>query len=120
MQRIALILLLAVLLLSITACDKKGNPELVAIKLSLTNLRSVYEAEIASGGDAENLTVDEALEKAQIGDVMQTHWDFEVLGNPPKRYMATSTDTNKIGEGKKIWYDTEDKSFHGYFLDEEE
>jgi hypothetical protein len=33
--------------------------------------------------------------------------------------MATSTSTNQLGEGKKIWYDSNDEVFHGYSVDEE-
>jgi hypothetical protein len=119
MSRFAIILLAVVILFTVAACSEKGDPVVASIKDDLMKLKTTYDTEVKAKGTSDGLTLSEALEKAGIGDVTQLHWDFEVLGNPPKRFMATSTSTNQLGEGKKIWYDSNDEVFHGYSVDEE-
>jgi len=54
-----------------------------------------------------------------LGESTVKHWKFEVIGqNPPKKFIATSTEDFAGGEGKQVWYDVTEAKFHGYGLDE--
>ncbi|MDP8232342.1 MAG: hypothetical protein P9L91_06705 [Candidatus Zophobacter franzmannii] len=120
MPRLTLLVLILVLLTAFTACSKKSDPVVDGVKSSILALHKVYDAEIEKNGDASELTVADALDEAKVGFVMQSYWDFEVLGFPPKRYIATSSSTNRLGEGKTIWYDVDDEVFHGFRIDDDE
>jgi len=70
-------------------------------------------------GTTENYSIDDALKDARLGKAALLHWTFDVVGNPPKKYIATSTADAPQGEGKQVWYDTEDAKFHGWGIDDQ-
>lgn len=85
---------------------------------AIAAIRSAYRIHYQSYGTIQNYTIDDALEDAKLGKRAMKNWEFEVVGNPPKKYIATSTAEFAEGEGKQVWYDTEESQFHGYGKDE--
>ena len=55
--------------------------------------------------------------KVEIDDATLDHWDFSILGNPPKQIVATSTSKMPGGAGKQVTYNTETGEFSGYGSD---
>ncbi len=86
---------------------------------AIAAIRSAYRVEYQTYGTTENYTVEDAMKDAKLGKATEKHWEIEVVGNPPKRYTATSTAEFPEGEGKTVWYDVDDAEYHGYGIDEE-
>jgi len=80
-------------------------------------IRTAFDVYVQTNGTSEGYTVDLAEKDARLGESTIKHWNFEVVGNPPKKYIATSTADFASGEGKQVWYDVEDTKFHGYGVD---
>ncbi len=87
---------------------------------AIAALRSAYRVHLQTYGGTENYSVEDAKKDAKLGRATELNWDFEVVGNPPKKYIATSTSEFPQGEGKQVWYDVDEAKFHGYGIDEEE
>ena len=85
---------------------------------AIAAIRSAYRVRFQSYGTTENYTVDDAMQDARLGKAAIKHWTFEVVGNPPKKYIATSTAEFPEGEGKQVWYDTDEAKYHGYGIDD--
>jgi prepilin-type N-terminal cleavage/methylation domain-containing protein len=87
---------------------------------AIAAIRSAYRVQYQTYGTTEGYTVDDALIDAKLGNATEKNWEFEVIGNPPSKYIATSTSEFPAGEGKQVWYDVEDALYHGYGIDQEE
>lgn len=86
---------------------------------AIAAIRSAYRVHFQTYGSTEDYKIEDALEDTQLGNRTLKNWEFEVVGNPPDRYIAVSTDEFPEGEGKQVWYDKEDATYHGYGIDEE-
>ncbi len=84
---------------------------------ALSTIRKAYDIQNQQYGTTENFRVEDALKEAKIGKATSKNWKFEVVGNPPKKYLATSTAEFSGGEGKQVWYDVTEAKFHGYGID---
>ncbi len=80
-------------------------------------LRTAYDVFIQTNGTSEGYSIDLAKKDARLGEATLKHWEFEAVGTPPKKYIATSTAEFASGEGKQVWFDTEESKFHGYGVD---
>jgi len=80
-------------------------------------IRTAYDVFVQTNGTSEGYSIDLAKKDARLGQSTLLHWNFEVVGNPPKKYIATSTADFASGEGKQVWYDSEESKFHGYGVD---
>jgi prepilin-type N-terminal cleavage/methylation domain-containing protein len=87
---------------------------------AIAALRSAYRIYFQTYGSTENYTIDDAMLDAKLGKATEKNWEFEVVGNPPKKYVATSTADFPQGEGKQVWYDVDEAMYHGYGIDPEE
>ncbi|HHE37529.1 MAG TPA: prepilin-type N-terminal cleavage/methylation domain-containing protein [Candidatus Cloacimonetes bacterium] len=87
---------------------------------AIAAIRSAYRVYYQTYGSTENYTIEDALKDAKLGNATEKNWEFEVVGNPPNKYIATSTADFSEGEGKQVWYDVDDAKYHGYGIDEEE
>lgn len=87
---------------------------------AIAAIRSTYRVYYQTYGSTENYTIEDAMKDAKLGTRTEKNWEIEVIGNPPKTYMATSTTEFPGGEGKQVWYDVEEAEYHGYGIDEEE
>ena len=58
------------------------------------------------------------MKDAKFGKSTSKNWEFEVVGNPPKKFIATSTADFSAGEGKQVYYDVDEAKFHGYGIDD--
>ncbi|HPY96044.1 MAG TPA: prepilin-type N-terminal cleavage/methylation domain-containing protein [Candidatus Cloacimonadota bacterium] len=87
---------------------------------AISTIRKAYEVYYQSYSRTDDYSVEKALKDAKIGKSTEKSWKFEVVGNPPKKYMATSTSDFAGGEGKQVWYDVAEGKFHGYGIDQEE
>jgi len=87
---------------------------------AIAALRQTYRVHYQTYGSTTDYDIESALKDTNLGNRTEKNWEFEVVGNPPKKYMATSTADFPAGEGKQVWYDVEDASYHGYGLDDEE
>ena len=94
------------------------NARSTEAQTAIAAIRSAYRVHYQSYGTIQNYSIDDALEDAKLGRAASKNWEFEVVGNPPKKYIATSTAEFAEGEGKQVWYDTEEAQFHGYGKDE--
>ena len=86
---------------------------------ALAAIRSTYRVHYQTYGSTENYDVEDALKDTQLGNRTLKNWEFEVVGNPPKKYIATSTADFPEGEGKQVWYDRDEAKYHGYGVDDE-
>ena len=72
---------------------------------AIAAIRSAYRVHRQSYGSVENFSIEDASKHAKLGKATLKNWEFEVIGNPPTRYIATSTAEFPEGEGKQVWYD---------------
>ncbi len=86
---------------------------------AIAAIRSTYRVHHQTFGNTENYTIEDALKDAKLGRATEKNWEFEVIGSPPKKYVATSTSEFPQGEGKQVWYDVDEAEYHGYGIDEE-
>ncbi len=86
---------------------------------AIAAIRSAFRVQYQTFGTTEGYTVDDALLDAKLGTATEKNWEFEVIGNPPTKYVATSTSDFPAGEGKQVWYDVEEALYHGYGIDKE-
>ncbi len=86
---------------------------------AIAAIRSAYRVHYQTYGTTDNYTVENAMRDAQLGRATLNNWRFEVVGNPPRRYIATSTAEFPQGEGKQVWYDVENAEYRGYGIDQE-
>ncbi len=84
---------------------------------AINTIRKTYDIYMQTNGSTDGFSVEQALKEANLGESTVKNWKFEVVGNPPKKYIATSTQDFAGGEGKQVWYDVTDAQFHGYGID---
>ena len=87
---------------------------------AIAAIRSAFRVQYQTYGTTEGYAVEDALIDAKLGNAIEKNWEFEVIGNPPTKYIATSTSEFPGGEGKQVWYDVEEALYHGYGIDREE
>jgi len=85
---------------------------------AISSIRNAYNIYMQQYGTTDNYSVELALRDARLGKSTTNNWTFEVNGNPPQRFIATSTSEFSSGEGKQVWYDVESAKFHGFGIDE--
>ncbi|MCD4651768.1 MAG: prepilin-type N-terminal cleavage/methylation domain-containing protein [Candidatus Cloacimonetes bacterium] len=85
---------------------------------AISSIRKAFDIYRNQFGTTEDYTVEDALMDAQLGESTLKNWEFEVIGSPPKKYIATSTSEFSAGEGHQVHYDVEDAAYHGYGVDE--
>ncbi|OPX29135.1 MAG: pilus assembly protein TapA [Candidatus Cloacimonas sp. 4484_143] len=85
---------------------------------AIAAIRSTYRVHYQTFGTTENYDIEDALQDTQLGNRTLKNWEFEVVGNPPKKYIATSTAEFPEGEGKQVWYDRDEAQYHGYGVDD--
>lgn len=84
---------------------------------AISTLRKTYDVYLQTNGSTENFSVEQAMKEARLGESTIKNWKFDVTGNPPTKYIATSTQDFPGGEGKQVWYDVKEAKFHGYGID---
>lgn len=87
---------------------------------AIAALRQTYRVHYQTYGSVTDYDIEQALEDTNLGNRTEKNWEFEVTGNPPKKYMATSTAEFPQGEGKQVWYDVEEAEYHGYGIDDDD
>lgn len=85
---------------------------------AIAALRQTYRFHFQTYGSTTDYDIEAALKDAMLGNRAEKNWDFEVMGNPPLKYIATSTADFSAGEGKQVWFDVEEAKYHGYGIDE--
>jgi prepilin-type N-terminal cleavage/methylation domain-containing protein len=86
---------------------------------AIAAIRSTYRVHYQTYGTTDDYDIEEALKDTQLGNRTTKNWEFEVVGNPPDKYIATSTADFPEGEGKQVWYDVDDAEYHGYGIDKD-
>lgn len=84
---------------------------------ALSALRSAYNIYMQTYGTTDNYTVEQALRDARLSKATELNWTFEVVGNPPQRFIATSTAEFSSGEGKQVIYDVQAAKYRGFGID---
>ena len=84
---------------------------------AINAIRTAYRVHRQTYGSTDNYSVEEALQDARLGRSTLNNWTFEVVGNPPNQYVATSTTEFAGGEGHQVIYVEADAKFYGYGLD---
>ena len=86
---------------------------------AIAAIRSAYRVHSQTYGSTERYSIEDAKKDVRLGNATLKNWEFQVVGNPPRRYIAISTPDFPEGEGKQVWYDVDDSSYHGYGIDDE-
>jgi type IV pilus assembly protein PilE len=84
---------------------------------AISAIRNAYNIHLQQFGNVDNYSIDDAMADARLGRATMNNWNFEVVGNPPQRYIATSTSEFSRGEGHQVWYDVQAAKFHGFGID---
>lgn len=85
---------------------------------AINTLRKAYQVYMTTNSTTQDFTIEKAMKEADLGESTLKHWKFEVTGNPPKKYIATSTEDFPGGPDKQVWYDVTEAKFHGYGVDQ--
>jgi prepilin-type N-terminal cleavage/methylation domain-containing protein len=85
---------------------------------ALNSIRAAYNIHMQTFGNTDNYSIDMAMRDSRLGRATEKNWRFEVVGNPPQRFIATSTSEFSSGEGKVVWYDVENARYHGFGIDD--
>lgn len=84
---------------------------------AISAIRTSYRVYRQTYGTVEGYDVEQALVDARLGKATRKNWVFEVVGNPPTQYIATSTADFPGGEGHQVIYDEELAKYSGYGID---
>jgi len=84
---------------------------------ALSAIRTAYRVQRQTYGSTDNYTIEDALRDARLGRSTVRNWTFEVVGNPPVQFIATSTSDFPGGEGHQVVYDEELSRYSGYGID---
>jgi len=90
------------------------NARSTEAQTALAAIRSTYRVYRQTYGSTDNYDIEQALKATHLGNRTLKNWEFEVVGNPPTKYVATSTEEFPEGEGNQVWYDVDDAKFYGY------
>ncbi len=85
---------------------------------AIAAIRKTYDVYRQTNGTTQDYTIEKAMKETNLGESTIKHWKFEVTGNPPKKFIATSTEDFPGGADKQVWYDVDDAKFHGYGVDQ--
>jgi outer membrane lipoprotein-sorting protein len=112
-----LIILFIVLTIAIVGCTQKiSERSLKEVEYALRDIRDAYDSRPQQYGD-DVYTIEDAVKDTNIEQRILEDWDFEIVGNPPEKFVANSSSVNVLGTGKKVWYDVEEKAYHGFGID---
>lgn len=84
---------------------------------AINAIRTAYRVHRQTYGSTDNYALEDALQDSRLGRSTLENWTFEVVGNPPTQYIATSTSEFGGGEGHQVIYVVEDARFYGYGID---
>ena len=76
-------------------------------------IRSSYRLHFHTYPKSKNYTLEKAIKDAKISKSMLDIWNFEVIGNPPNKFIATLRANSSI----QTWYDVEDAQYNGFGFD---
>jgi prepilin-type N-terminal cleavage/methylation domain-containing protein len=96
--------------------DKAKSTE---AQVAISAIENAYDFHLQAYGTTDNYSIDQAMKDSGIRKAVERKWKFEVIGNPPTRYVATSTSDFSSGEGKQVYYDVDEGKFHGFGIDED-
>ena len=116
---VAIIAILAAIAVPIYM-DYVRNARSTEAQTAIAAIRSAYRVERQTYGTTDNYTIEDAMNDAKLGKATENNWDLEVIGNPPTKYIATSTADFPEGEGKQVWYDVDEAKYHGYGIDQDD
>ncbi len=85
---------------------------------AISSIRKAFDIYYNTYGSTDGYDIEDALKDSKLGTSTLNNWEFEVVGNPPTKYVATSTSEFAAGEGKQVEYDVEEAQYHGYGIDE--
>lgn len=94
--------------------SKKEQFEVNIAQQGLQAIKQAYDTYFTINGTTDGYEVEDALDDAGLSEDISGKWVFEVIGNPPKEYIATSNSAFKFGEGKQIKYIVEEGKFTGW------
>lgn len=88
-----------------------------APKTYIRSVKQAYDTYFTTHGTTDGYEIEEALDDAGIKQSVRKDWEFDVLGNPPTEYIATSTSEYESGEGKQVRFIVEDNEYKGWGTD---
>ncbi len=95
--------------------EKARATEAQSALRTISNSYNIYAQEHGSTRDYD---LEQAMKESKLGDATLNNWEFEVVGNPPKKFVATSTAEFGGGEGHQVTYDVKEAKFTGYGIDQ--
>jgi len=97
--------------------ENAGSLEVLS---AIAAIRRAYRVYFQTFGTTKGYSIEDALGDAKLGNAIEKNWEFEIIGNPPYKYLASSTAKFPAGEGKQVWYDVYDAKYHGYGISSSE
>jgi prepilin-type N-terminal cleavage/methylation domain-containing protein len=85
---------------------------------AISAIRKTYDVYMQTNGSTADFTIERAMKETKLGESTVKNWKFDVTGNPPKKFIATSTEDFPGGADKQVWYDVDEAKFHGYGVDQ--
>jgi len=82
-------------------------------KYGIEAIMDAYNGYLQQHGTLSNYTVEQAIQDIDLDETIIQNWTFKVVGNPPQRFVATSTG----GAGEIVWYDVMTVRYHGFGID---
>jgi type II secretory pathway pseudopilin PulG len=146
-RNIAIILIILALVIAIFVVPQynkyKNAKRATEIRTALENLRNTVDQQWKSSGTISGITVEAALQKAEISPKLQDKWQFVIAWkltdiyttemveklrdvntnemafvSPYRMIMASALPGNPVREGTKIWFSGETNSYHGFGVDD--
>ena len=88
-----------------------------AVQKTLSAIQESYIKHSSTNSTEDIHNYDEIFKDAGIDQELLRDWSFEIVGNPPELYIATSSSTYRFGNGHKIILEHESSTFSGYSID---
>jgi len=85
---------------------------------ALSSIRTSFRIYKQTYGSTDGYSVELAMQDAKLGRATVKNWTFEVVGNPPTQFIATSTTEFPGGEGHQVIFDENESKFFGYGVDQ--
>ena len=84
---------------------------------AIRSIRNAYNIHKQQFGTTEDYSIKDALQDTKLSTDITRKWEFEVIGEPPRKYIATSTAEHPAGEGHQMTYDVDDAVFYGWGIE---
>ena len=140
----ALVVIIVALILIIPRCMKHQNEvQIEQVHDAMDKLHQYVDNYVKNNDSASGFELEQALVELGLKDKVLKNWEFAIAWKPAAIYtsemmeklkeveineyvyvapykiiMAVATASNPAGEGRKLWFDGDKNSYHGFGADE--